>query len=89
MNNLYKIEFKKSAEKELFKLPNKSIINVSKAIEELSRNPRPNGYKKLKSYNNLYRIRTGKYRVIYTIENQRLVIEILEIVQRKDAYKKK
>lgn len=82
----YKISFKKSAVKELHKLPKKEVIRITESIGKLSANPRPEGCKKLKGYTNLWRIRSGIYRVIYSIENQILVVEILEIVNRKDAY---
>lgn len=82
----YSIRFKKSAEKELYKLPNKEIAKVAQLIQSLSKNPRPLGCRKLKGYTNLWRVRSGNYRVIYRIEDKILVIEILEIVNRKDAY---
>lgn len=82
----FKISFKKSALKELQQLPNREVGRITKVIGELSEDPRPRGCKKLKGYSNLWRIRSGNYRVIYSIENQILIIEILEIVNRKDAY---
>ncbi len=82
----YKINFKKSAIKELRVLSGKEIKRISILIGNLSNNPRPSGCKKLKGYSNLWRIRSGNYRIIYSIEDQILIIEILEIVNRKDAY---
>lgn len=84
--NRYTISFKKSAIKELYKLPKKEIARITELITSLSVNPRPSTCKKLKGYKNLWRIRSGNYRVIYSIQNQILVVEILEIVDRKDAY---
>ena len=82
----YTVLFKKSAVKELHKLPNKEVTRIAIVIENLSTNPRPTGCKKLKGYANLWRVRSGNYRVIYSIEDQILVVEILEIVNRQDAY---
>lgn len=82
----YTISFKRSAVKELHKLPKKEIVRITELISSLSENPRPSGSKKLKGYANLWRVRSGNYRVIYDIEDQILVVEILEIVNRKDAY---
>ena len=82
----YKISFKKSAIKELHKLPKKEVARITTLISSLAENPRPPGCKKLKGYTNLWRVRSGNYRVIYSIEDQILVVEILEIVDRKDAY---
>ncbi len=85
MNN-YTINFKKSALKELKSFPKKEVIKITTVIASLSENPRPSGCKKLKANHNLWRIRSGNYRIIYTIEDKVLVIEILEVVNRKDAY---
>lgn len=85
MNN-YTINFKKSAIKELHKLPNKEVSRITKLIATLTENPRPSGCKKLKGYPNLWRVRSGNYRIIYSIDDQILIVEILEIVDRKDAY---
>jgi mRNA interferase RelE/StbE len=82
----YTIEFKNSAVKELHKLPNIEVARIANLIESLSKNPRPSGCKKLKVYANLWRVRSGDYRIIYSIEDQILVVEILEVVNRKDAY---
>ena len=84
--NKYKINFKKSALKELHELPNREVIRITTLIASLSNNPRPSRCKKLKGYKDLWRVRSGNYRVIYSIKDQILVVEILEIVNRKDAY---
>ena len=48
--------------------------------------PRPIGVKKLKGYENIYRIRVGDYRVIYEIQDQEMLVIILSSIHRKDAY---
>ncbi|MHC5933847.1 type II toxin-antitoxin system RelE family toxin [Nostoc sp.] len=48
--------------------------------------PRPSGVKKLKVYENMYRIRVGTYRVIYEIQDQEMLVLILSSIHRKDAY---
>lgn len=82
----YRLRIKSSAEKELAKLPVRTILIIRDDIRILATNPFPPGFKKLKGFKNLYRIRSGNYRIIYTIYNEILVIEILKIVHRKDAY---
>lgn len=82
----YTIIVKKSAAKELQNLPKKEVVRITVLIANLSENPRPPGCRKLKAHRNLWRVRSGNYRVIYTIEDKMLVVEILEIVGRKDAY---
>ncbi|NOR69194.1 MAG: type II toxin-antitoxin system mRNA interferase toxin, RelE/StbE family [Methylomarinum sp.] len=83
----YKVELKKPAEKALFKLPKPVIAKVIHLLKELEQNPRPNGCKKLTGSNNSYRIRTGDYRVVYSIFDDVLVIDIIKIGHRKEIYK--
>ncbi len=85
---LYKIEWKKSAVKELKKLDKKIIPRIINAVELLSESPIPNKCKKLIGSEHIYRIRIGDYRIIYSIENNLLLIEIIRIGHRKDIYKK-
>ena len=82
----YQLKIKKSAEKELARLPVDTIIAIRDRILLLRNNPFPPGYKKLKGFKNLYRIRSGNYRIIYSIASGILIIEILKIAHRKDAY---
>jgi len=82
----YQLKIKKSAEKELANLPIEIILSIKDQMMELGNNPFPSGYKKLKGFRNLYRIRIRTYRIIYSVEHNILVIEILKIAHRKDAY---
>jgi mRNA interferase RelE/StbE len=81
----YKIEIKKSAQKELKNLPDKALKKVIEKIGSLVANPRPAGCKKL-SGDEKYRIRIGNYRVLYSIEDEILVIFIVKVGHRKDVY---
>ena len=84
---MYNIEIKKSALKSLEKIPKSYYISIKNAIYNLSVEPRPSGYKKLIDNENLYRIRIGSYRVIYSINDNILIIEVVKIGHRKDIYK--
>lgn len=84
---MYKIAFKESAKKDLESVQLIYYQSVVNHIQKLENTPRPSGYKKLKGYKNRYRIRVGIYRIIYTIEDDILVIEVIRIAHRKDAYK--
>lgn len=83
----YQLKIKKSAEKELANLSLETILSIRDHIRLLSDNPYPPGYKKLKGFKNLYRIRSGTYRIIYSLQHNVLVIEIVKIAHRKDVYK--
>ena len=83
----YPIEFSKSAEKELLNLPKKTASQILSKIDMLALNPRPSGCKKLTGSLNSYRIRIGDYRVLYTIEDNILLVDIVSIGNRKDVYR--
>lgn len=80
----YKIEWKRSATKELRKLPRQMISKVVAAVDSLSSNPYPQGVRKLVSTENSYRIRVGDYRVLYNIVEKKLIVEIIRVGHRKD-----
>ena len=82
----YNIKFKKSVLKDIQVIPEKDLRKILIKIKSLSENPRPFGCVKLSS-NNLYRIRQGNYRILYSIEDENLVIYIITIKHRKNAYK--
>lgn len=81
----YKIEIKKSAAKEIKALPNIYLKKVLSKISSLSEEPRPKDCKKL-SAQNRYRIRVGVYRILYSIEDDRLIIFVVKVAHRKKAY---
>ena len=85
----YRIEYLAEAEKELSKLPQKHIVQILQKIDVLQYFGTTTGVKKLKGNQEfpLYRIRTGDYRVIFSVEKDRVVIVIIRIVHRKDVYK--
>ncbi len=86
---LYKVFVTKSAEKFIYLLPKKHLEKIIGLIKDLEKQPRPVGCKKLHSYQNWYRVRYGNYRIIYSINDNLLTIEIIRIAHRKDVYKKR
>ena len=82
----YKIQVKKSAQKEIANLQNKDLQKIIKKIESLTKNPRPLGVKKL-SAEEKYRLRVGDFRILYTIEDDILLIYVVKVGHRKDVYK--
>ncbi|MDP2388518.1 MAG: type II toxin-antitoxin system RelE/ParE family toxin [Bacteroidota bacterium] len=84
---MYKIEITKHALKEILSLPTKTSKLISKTIENLASNPRPQGCKKLKGEKEyLWRVRVGDYRVIYDIQDKVEIIEIRKVGHRKHIY---
>jgi mRNA interferase RelE/StbE len=83
----YSIHFKPSVAKTLAKLPRDAQRRIATRIEQLIADPRPQGVEKLKGKDNLYRVRAGDYRIIYTIEDDKLVVLIVSIGHRRDIYR--
>lgn len=82
----YQISFTKTSQKQLKNLP-KPVQKVAiDKIAKLAENPRPSDYKKLKARDG-YRVRIGNYRILYTINDKLLIILIVDIDHRKQAYR--
>ena len=70
------------------KLPVSIVNKVATVIDDLASNPRPFGAKKLEAQKiELWRVRVGDYRIVYSIEDVVKVLEIQKIGHRKDIYK--
>jgi mRNA interferase RelE/StbE len=82
----YRVVFTASAARELKKLPSQVIARMVTRIQSLASNPRPAGCKKLQGGDREWRIRVGDYRVIYTIDDSKLLVEVTRIRHRKDVY---
>ncbi|MDR0847870.1 MAG: type II toxin-antitoxin system RelE/ParE family toxin [Propionibacteriaceae bacterium] len=83
----YTVEYKRSAEKTLAKLPKATAKKIRAAADALAEEPRPAGVKKLVGADD-WRIRVGDYRVIYTIQDRKLIVEVVKIGHRSDIYRK-
>jgi mRNA interferase RelE/StbE len=83
----YSIEFLRTALKELSKLPEDIQQRIAAKIEELKTNPYLPGVKALKNGDGRLRLRVGDYRVIYRIEDDKLVIIIIKVGHRRNVYK--
>ena len=82
----YKIFFRESVRKDLGVLPKKEIQKNLHRIEALSEDPRPSGCEKLTGEEK-YRIRQGRYRIVYWIRDQELTVWVVKIGHRKDVYR--
>jgi mRNA interferase RelE/StbE len=83
----YTITFARSARKELERLSATVISRVFPRIEALAQNPRPPSCRKIQGYENLWRIRVGDYRVIYQVFDDELVVDIVTVRHRDQAYR--
>jgi len=85
---LFSIQWKQSAKKELRKLGKDVIPRVVLAVEALADDPHPSGSKKLRGAERTYRIRIGDYRIVYSVLENILRIEVIRVGHRKDIYRK-
>ena len=83
---IYKIEFSKSAHKELRKLPKAVSYRLTKAIYRLSDNPRRGQVRPMVGSKS-WRLRVGSYRVIYDVYDDKVVVLILKVSHRRQAYR--
>lgn len=84
----YEVEVSRTAEKQLRKLPRNDQERVVNRLLLLAHDPFPRGMRKLTGYDDVYRVRVGRYRILYSVSRGRLVIIILKIGQRKDIYRR-
>jgi len=82
----YRIEVSATAERQIKKLAPPEQIRVLKAIKALEFDPRPRGCRKLRGYADTFRIRVGTYRILYSIEDARLLILVLKVGHRRGIY---
>ena len=81
----YNIEFKPSVWRDLDEVPKADRRKILKKIERLSADPRQMGSKKL-SGSERYRIRQGVYRILYSIEDARLIVVVVKVGHRREVY---
>ena len=82
----YKIFFKKSVEKDFKVIPKNDLKKILDRIEALAEDPRPQGCEKLTGQQK-YRLRQGRYRILYSIQDDELTIWVVKVGHRKDIYR--
>ena len=82
----YELVFRKSVAKDLRVFPKQDVKRIMQRIRVLADDPRPSACEKL-SGQERYRIRQGVYRIIYEIEDSRLVVLIVKVGHRRDVYR--
>ena len=83
----FKIDLRGSSEDDLKKIDRQYIPKIIEEIGYLAENPFPVQSKKLKDSESSYRLRVGDWRVIYEIEDDRVVVIVLKVAPRGGAYK--
>ena len=83
----FSIEFRPAVLKSVKCFPKRDLVRIKKKIDDLSRNLPDPATTKMKGNNSFHKIRSGNYRIIYEIHDDRPVILVVKIGHRKDVYK--
>ena len=81
----YNVRISRTAERQLKKLPVDGQARVVRTVQALATDPRPRRCRKLAGYKDVFRIRVGPYRVLYSVRSDALIV--LKIGQRKEVYR--
>lgn len=82
----YSLAFKKSVAKDLRSIPNQDVQRILKRIDSLCENPRADGCVKLTDQE-VYRVRQGVYRIVYEIQDTKLIVLVVKVAHRSGVYK--
>lgn len=83
----YTVRLERPAQRALDGLQGALFARITAALRSLATNPRPPGVKKLSGGANLYRVRIGDWRVVYTIRDRELLVLVLRVAHRRDVYR--
>ncbi|MBN4054331.1 type II toxin-antitoxin system RelE/ParE family toxin [Nitrospira defluvii] len=84
----YSVEFRPAVLKSLKQFPKKDLRRIKKRVDDLAENLPDSATTKMKGSNSFHKVRSGDYRIIYEIHDNRLVILVVKIGHRKDVYKR-
>jgi mRNA interferase RelE/StbE len=82
----YRVFFKKSVEKDFGSIPKKDVKRILNRIKTLEDNPRPAGCENLAGQER-YRLRQGRYRIVYSMRDKELTVWVVRVGHRKDIYR--
>ncbi len=83
----FQITFTPAARRQLAKLPASAKQALAPLIEALAADPRPAHSKLLVNARGLWRVKAGDYRVLYRVEDTRLVVLVVKVAHRRESYK--
>lgn len=84
---MHRLEITRLARKQIEALPKSVAARVESAIAALADDPRPAGSLKLKDREHTWRIRVGRYRIVYEVHDDVLVVIIIRVAHRRDVYR--
>jgi len=82
----YSLVFKASVQKDFEGIPKKDLRKILSRIKSLAGEPRPHGCEKLTGQNR-YRVRQGRYRIVYAVQDEERIVTVVKVGHRKDIYR--
>jgi mRNA interferase RelE/StbE len=82
----YRVYFRASVENDFASIPKSDLKKILQRIKTLAEDPRPSGCEKLTGQER-YRVRQGRYRIIYSIQDKELTVWVVKVGHRKDIYR--
>jgi mRNA interferase RelE/StbE len=82
----YSVYFKESVQKDFEGIPKKELRKILSRIRSLAGDPRPQGCEKLTGQNR-YRVRQGRYRIVYAVQDEERTVIVVKVGHRKDIYR--
>jgi len=83
----YTVIISRASQKVIDRLDGDMYSRIIHKIETLEDNPRPMGVEKLTGPDNLYRVRVGDWRIVYAIQDRRLVVLVVKVAHRREVYR--
>ena len=84
----YRVEIRTSAVKELETVtPKRERQRIARKVAALADEPRPRGCEKLAAQGDRYRVRQGRYRIVYAVDDATLIVDVVKIGHRKEIYR--
>jgi mRNA interferase RelE/StbE len=83
---VYSLFFKESVQKDLDGIPKKELTKILTRIKSLAGEPRPQGCEKLTGQGR-YRLRQGRYRIVYAIQDKERTVTVVKVGHRKEIYR--
>ena len=83
----HRIELTPRAKRDLKKLPGDARAKIQPHLDALALEPRPHGVSKLEDETNLWRIRVGAHRILFQVHDEILLVLVVKIADRREAYR--
>ena len=83
----HEVEISRSAERQLRSLPRTDQVRIVRVMQALADDPIPRGARKLSGFDDVFRVRTGRYRILYSVSRRTVVIVVLKVGHRRDVHR--